>query len=95
MPHITPGCPIDYGVGRVLFAGESAGFLNPMGEGISAGLECGWAAAKTFEEIDGSDDFDVQALHSVYRDKTAALKTYMERQWRFVAQLSEKFEHMK
>ena len=25
--------------GRVLFAGEVAGFLNPMGEGISTGRE--------------------------------------------------------
>ena len=30
---------IDYGVGRILFAGEVAGFLNPMGEGISCGME--------------------------------------------------------
>ncbi|MDF2859401.1 MAG: fumarate reductase, partial [Neobacillus sp.] len=42
MPHIRPGCHIDYGVGRVLFAGEIAGFLNPMGEGISAGMETGY-----------------------------------------------------
>ena len=31
MPHIRPGCPVTYGQGRVLFAGEIAGFLNPMG----------------------------------------------------------------
>ena len=95
MPLVTPGCPIEYGAGRVLFAGESAGFLNPMGEGISAGLECGWVAAKAFEEIDAGNSFDVQALHSMYRERTSALKAYMERQWRFVAQLSAKFEHMR
>ena len=45
MPHIRPGCAIDYGVGRILFAGEIAGFLNPMGEGISAGMESGYCIA--------------------------------------------------
>ena len=30
-----------------MFAGEAVGFLNPMGEGISAGLESGYAAAET------------------------------------------------
>ena len=33
MPHIRPGCRVDYGVGRILFAGEIAGFLKPMEEG--------------------------------------------------------------
>ncbi len=37
MPRIRPDFHIDYGVGRVLFAGEVAGFLNPMGEGYLAG----------------------------------------------------------
>lgn len=52
MPRIIPGCPIEYGNGKVLFAGETAGFLNPMGEGISAGMESGYAAAKAIEKID-------------------------------------------
>lgn len=44
MPRIRPGCRVDLGAGRVLFAGEAAGFLNPMGEGISAGMESGYYA---------------------------------------------------
>ena len=94
MPHIIPGCPIDYGKGRVLFAGEAAGFLNPMGEGISAGLESGYAAAQAVRQADLNGKFDVQTVHASYKDNTAVLKTYMERQWRFVAGLSTKFmEH--
>ncbi len=50
MPHIRPGCRVDYGVGRVLFAGEIAGFLNPMGEGISAGMESGYCATYAIME---------------------------------------------
>ena len=92
MPHIMPGCPVDYGKGRVLFAGDAAGFLNPMGEGISAGLESGYAAAKAIQEVDLHRDFDVQAVYEAYQENTMALKTYMERQWRFVANLSAKFK---
>lgn len=91
MPHVMPGCPIDYANGRVLFAGEAAGFLNPMGEGISAGLESGYAAAKAVQQVDLNSQFDVQPLHMAYKDNTISLKTYMERQWRFVAGLSTKF----
>ena len=95
MPHIIPGCPVEYGKGRVLFAGETAGFLNPMGEGISAGLECGYAAAQAIQSVDMSEGLDVQALHLIYKDNTASLKTYMERQWRFVANMSDKFSQYK
>mgnify|MGYP002508478290 CR=1 FL=1 len=34
----------------LLFAGEVAGFLNPMGEGISAGMESGYCAAYAIME---------------------------------------------
>ncbi len=43
-------------IGRILFAGEIAGFLNPMGEGISAGMENGYhvanAVANHFDDLD-------------------------------------------
>lgn len=95
MPHIMPGCPIEYGNRKVLFAGESAGFLNPMGEGISAGMESGYAAAQAIEKIDLNSDFDLAELYSSYKSNTTALKSYMERQWNFVANISETFNHMK
>lgn len=91
MPHIFQGCKVDYGVGRILFAGEIAGFLNPMGEGISAGLESGCMAALSIAE-----NFDnIENIYENYQKKTYALKSYMERQWDFVAHLSSKFEMMK
>lgn len=91
MPRIRTGCPVEHGQGRVLFAGETAGFLNPMGEGISSGLESGYAAAKAIQQ----GDADMQAVYSAYDANTHELKTYMERQWRLVAGLSEKFAHMR
>ena len=88
MPHIQTGCNIDYGTGRLLFAGEVAGFLNPMGEGISAGMESGNAAALAIAELFNAPD---SALAD-YRDRTKMLKTYMERQWHFVTSMAESFK---
>lgn len=95
MPHIMPKCPIDYGKGRVLFAGETAGFLNPMGEGISAGMESGHAAAKAIEQAGLDSVPDLKALHQAYISSTAVLRNYMERQWNFVANISDSFGYMK
>ena len=94
MPQIMPGCPVEYGCGRVFFAGETAGFLNPMGEGISSGLESGYAAAKAIEGIGLSCDLDLKTLYSLYQDYTSGLRVYMQRQWSIVANLSGTFRHM-
>ena len=91
MPRIRPGCAIDYGVGRVLFAGEIAGFLNPMGEGISAGMESGYCAANAI-----MDHFDSPASAiEAYKERTRPLHDYMKRQWNFVAGMSDTFQEMK
>lgn len=91
MPHIHPGCAVDYGTGRILFAGDIAGFLNPMGEGISAAIESGYWAATAI-----SDHFDqVNKVCAAYQDSTKTLKQYMERQWHFVGSIAATFSHMK
>ena len=75
MPHIRPGCRVDYDVGRVLFAGEIAGFLNPMGEGISAGMESGYyAACAIMEHFDNP-----QVACEAYWQSTENLKSYIQR----------------
>jgi flavin-dependent dehydrogenase len=94
MPQIMPGCPVEYGYGRILFAGETAGFLNPMGEGISSGLESGYAAAKAIEGVDLSSDLDLKTLYLLYKDYTSELRVYMQRQWSIVASLSGTFRYM-
>ena len=95
MPRIMPGCPIEYGNGRVLFAGETAGFLNPMGEGISAGMESGYAAAKAIEKTEQNSDLDFETVHSAYKDNTSATRAYMTRQWNLVACMASTFDHMR
>lgn len=91
LPHIRPGYHIDYGVNRILFAGEIAGFLNPMDEGISAGMESGYhvacAIADYFE--------DIESVCANYQQNTKKLKLYMERQWRLVGGMADTFKEMK
>lgn len=91
MPRISSGCAIDYGVGRVFFAGEIAGFLNPMGEGISAGMESGYCiAAAIMRHFERPD-----MIYADYKESTSALHSYMKRQWNFVAGMADTFEEMK
>lgn len=89
MPYIQPECSIDFGVGRVMFAGEIAGFLNLMGEGVSAGLEIGYCIAKAiaynFNDPDG--------VNKAYRDNASDLCNYMKRQWAFVGKLAKPFSN--
>lgn len=91
MPHIRPGCPITYGKGRILFAGEAAGFLNPMGEGISAGMESAYHAACAVMQC-GACPEEVLAD---YAARTEPLTGYMKRQWDLVAGMAETFSEMR
>lgn len=90
MPRMRPGCPIDHGVGRVLFAGEIAGFLNPMGEGISAAMESGCCAARAI----AAHFDDPAAARAAYARDTEELRNYMLRQWNFVGRMAGTFAEM-
>lgn len=91
MPRILPGCPIECGLGRVLFAGEIAGFLNPMGEGISAGMESGFHAASAVIRHFEHPSLGLEA----YREHVQPLRQYMQRQWHFVSGMSKTFQNMR
>jgi flavin-dependent dehydrogenase len=91
MPRISSGCDVNYGMGRVLFAGETAGFLNPMGEGISAAVESAFNAANAVSKHFNNPDFVIQD----YKSSSLNLRTYMQRQWAFTAELSGTFSEMK
>lgn len=91
MPRIRPGFAVDLARGRVFFAGETAGFLNPMGEGISSALESGYLAACA---VSGSLSDPIKAADDYYT-ATAPLRTYMERQWRFVGGIANTFADMR
>lgn len=91
MTEVRPGCPIYHGSGRSFFAGEAAGFLNPMGEGISSAMESGCCAACAIAQ---NTEQPEEALAD-YMRRTEDLRAYMLRQWNFVSGMSEKFRKMK
>ncbi|MDO8870766.1 MAG: NAD(P)/FAD-dependent oxidoreductase [Methanobacteriaceae archaeon] len=81
MPHIRSGFNVDLGKGRLLFAGEAANLLNPIGEGISIALASGYCAGEAV--IGGSD------VLKGYNDALQGEIDYMVRQWRFLGNISE------
>lgn len=78
---------VDYGVGGILKAGENAGFLNPMGEGISSAMESGYCAACAII----SNFNNRQNVIEDYKRNVSETKDYMQRQWRLVGRMSKKF----
>ena len=91
MHRVLPGCVIDHGVGRVFFAGETAGFLNPMGEGVSSAIESGHQLATAM--LDYFDD--PKAVLAAYASSVEPLRAYMKRQWHLVSGMSDAFRDMK
>ncbi len=95
MPSIVPGCPVNLGRGRVLFAGEAADFLNPIGEGISSALASGRAAAEAIKSTYKNSESNVKSLIGTYEDNISSEKEYMQRQWNILAGMSSKFSYMR
>jgi flavin-dependent dehydrogenase len=76
------------GQGRVLVAGEAAGFLHLGGEGISGALETGWLAGQAVVEAMAQGD-DALAR---YRTATRAERERVLDQWSFT-RLGRSFTH--
>ena len=95
MHSVIPGCPINLGMGRILFAGEAANFLNPIGEGISSALASGYAAAESVKSTYKTNNFSVKSLIDTYHYNILSEKEYMTRQWAILASMSPKFSYMK
>ncbi|MBO7123823.1 MAG: NAD(P)/FAD-dependent oxidoreductase [Treponema sp.] len=91
LPRITPDFKIDYAKGRVFFAGEAAGFLNPMGEGISAGMESARHLAVSMAE----NFSDPAKIEAAYRERAKPVWERMVRQWRFVGSITDTFSEMR
>jgi digeranylgeranylglycerophospholipid reductase len=76
------------GRGRVLAAGEAAGFLHLGGEGISGALETGWLAGEAIAQAMGKDG---EALPG-YREITRPARARVLDQWSFT-RLFRSFTH--
>lgn len=88
IPHITSDFQLNLGIGRVLFAGDAANLLNPMGEGISSALPSGYAAAEAVKSDSNPDD-----ILNIYKSNVQKEIEYMKRQWKFLSNISSKFGH--
>lgn len=91
IPKILPEQNIDLGIGRVLFAGESANLLNPLGEGISIALSSGHAAAEAINSTYLERNYNSQLLIDEYEKNMYSEKQYMARQWQYLSKISPKF----
>lgn len=95
MPKILPERSIDLGIGRVLFAGEAANLLNPIGEGISIALSSGYAAAEAIKSNSiNESNFNTELLINTYEKNFDNEKNYMMRQWKYLTKISPKFLQM-
>jgi flavin-dependent dehydrogenase len=89
IPELPSDCSLNLGKGRILFAGEAANFLNPMGEGISSALISGNAAAEAILKTDALEK--KQTLLAVYKNNIVYEQERMIRQWDLLAGISPKF----
>ncbi len=89
IPLIQSGCPVYLGNGRIMFAGEAANFLNPMGEGISSALISSNAIADAIinTDIQQSPQITLDAYKKNISDEHAR----MVRQWSLLADISKRF----
>nr|WP_319373370.1 NAD(P)/FAD-dependent oxidoreductase [uncultured Methanobacterium sp.] len=94
MPYITPEFPVNLGKGRVIFAGDAAHLLNPMGEGISSALASGSAASEAIKtELGSESDINSQNVLNRYESNLKGEIEYMMRQWKFLSTISPEFRN--
>ncbi|MCK9150422.1 NAD(P)/FAD-dependent oxidoreductase [Methanobacterium alcaliphilum] len=87
MPHIQPNFRTDLGKGRILFAGDAANLLNPLGEGISSALFSGYAAAEALISCEKADD-----ILKIYNKNLKGEIDYMVRQWKYLGTITKRFK---
>ncbi|HEY0196829.1 MAG TPA: NAD(P)/FAD-dependent oxidoreductase [Methanobacterium sp.] len=91
IPEIRPSYTVDLGEGRVLFAGDAANLLNPMGEGISSALASGYAAAEAIKSNIHGNNINSGNILKSYESKLNSEIEYMIRQWKFLGTISPNF----
>ncbi|MGR3177696.1 MAG: NAD(P)/FAD-dependent oxidoreductase [Candidatus Anammoxibacter sp.] len=72
------------GKGNIILVGESAGFLNMFGEGISSALSTGLSAGKAICESLVSDSSAI----SIYEDMAAREKKYTSTSWKLAERMA-------
>lgn len=89
LPLVVPASDILLHQGRVLFAGEAAGLLNPFGEGMSIGMTSAVALSNACLGGDGRlDPLDVAKAYTAF---VAPELAYMRRQWGYLREIAPEF----
>lgn len=84
IPLVIPDFPIVLRNGRVFFAGEAAGFLNPFGEGISIGLMSGICLSDACIMHKSLAPTDCSEIERDYAGNVSDEIERMKRQWQFL-----------
>ncbi len=88
LPRVFPNYEVLLRKGKVLFAGEVAGFLNPFGEGISIAMESSIALTKACME-NGIED--LISIEKAYGSEIESGYEHMKRQWIFLKKFYPSF----
>lgn len=91
IPEIRPGFNVDLGKGRILFSGDAAHLLNPMGEGISSALASGYAAVEAVKSNTHDDIINPENILKTYKKNMKPEIEYMIRQWKLLSTISPRF----
>jgi flavin-dependent dehydrogenase len=91
IPLVIPDTPIVYRKGKVFYAGEIAGFLNPFGEGISIALKSAIALSSACKKELSTINIDYDSLEKNYIENMASEVRYMRNQWSLIKDLSPEF----
>ncbi len=92
LPIIIPDFKTVLSKGRIFFAGEAAGLINPMGEGISSAIASGIALSKAV--INGyasHPDLNEREILEFYKNEMTLEIEHIKRQWVFLNQMSPTF----
>jgi len=90
LPLITENKSIDYRKGRMFFCGESAGLLNPFGEGMSLALESAYQLATVIKYKSSIDD--IIDIERMYIMAMKSCVSYMKRQWTMIQKIAPEFK---
>lgn len=92
LPIIIPDFKTVLNKGRIFFAGEAAGFINPIGEGISIAVVSGIALSRAIiKSYTNCHSFNEYEILEFYKTEMNLEIEHMKRQWVFLHQMSPTF----
>jgi flavin-dependent dehydrogenase len=88
LPLITGNHEIVLRKGNMFFCGESAGMLNPFGEGMYMAFESAYILSSV---ISASAGKSVESIASAYIHEMEEPENYMKRQWALIKRIAPEF----